>query len=175
MNVLVIDNLLRIAKKHVFFNVQANYYNRAEVYALIGHFADKIVDIHIWEKSNPMPAAGNAVTNAIEYFIVLGEGALKANFTYTKNIITTSVYSKMPSIHKAVMNPIVAEHFIVNYTDEGDRIIDPFMGLGTTGVTCKKFKRKFIGIERDAEYYNYSVNAINQKDDNDAFNRLFGA
>jgi DNA modification methylase len=31
---------------------------------------------------------------------------------------------------------------------------DPFMGTGTTGVACALLNRKFIGIERDLEYYN---------------------
>jgi hypothetical protein len=35
-------------------------------------------------KSNPMPASGKSITNAVEYFIVLGSDSLKSNTTYTK-------------------------------------------------------------------------------------------
>jgi len=35
---------------------------------------------------------------------------------------------------------------------EGDTVLDPFMGSGTTGVACKKLGREFIGIERESDY-----------------------
>ena len=38
-------------------------------------------------------------------------------------------------------------------TREGDTVLDPFMGSGTTGVACVREGRSFIGIEREPEYY----------------------
>jgi site-specific DNA-methyltransferase (adenine-specific) len=38
-------------------------------------------------------------------------------------------------------------------TREGDTVLDPFMGSGTTGVVAKRLKRNFVGIEIDAHYY----------------------
>ena len=44
--------------------------------------------------------------------------------------------------------------WIVKYWSlEGDTILDPFMGSGTTGVACVKTGRNFIGIEIDPDYY----------------------
>lgn len=158
MNIQIINELLRITKNHIFYNIQANYYNRKDVYKLIGHFSDKIVDIHIWEKSNPMPASGKSITNAVEYFLILGNSSLKSNKTYTKNIITTSVNSNMPKEHKAVMKPEIAKHFIETFTNEGDIIMDCFFGIGTTGKVCNELKRKFIGIELENYYYEICKN-----------------
>lgn len=141
-------------KKYLFLNVQANFYNKQDVYRLIGKYYNKIQQIFIWEKSNPMPAQGYNITNAYEYFIVFGDKALKSNNTYTKNVITTSVNSSTTTkIHRAVMKQEVADWFIDNFTADSDIIFDPFMGLGTTGIACKKFNRDFIGIEINKEYF----------------------
>lgn len=160
LNIDVITELLRVTKKHIFYNIQANYYNRQDVYKLIGHFNKKIVDIHIWEKSNPMPASGKSITNAVEYFLILGNASLKSNTTYTKNIITTSVNSNMPKEHKAVMKTDVAEHFISKFTQENDIILDCFFGYGTTGIVANEMKRNFIGIEKEKTYFDMAINRL---------------
>ena len=38
------------------------------------------------------------------------------------------------------------------YTKEGDTVLDPFVGTGTTAVACKQMKRHFIAIDNDPEY-----------------------
>ena len=157
LNIDVITELLRVTKKHIFYNIQANYYNRQDVYKLIGHFSKSIVDVHIWEKSNPMPASGKNITNAVEYFLILGTESLKSNTTYTKNIITTSVNSSMPKEHKAVMKTDVAEHFISKFTQEDDIILDCFFGYGTTGLVAREMNRRYIGIEKEKSYFDMSV------------------
>ena len=156
------NELLRITKKWVFVNIQTNYYNRSDVYKYIGNYADKIQNIIIWEKTNPMPASGNNITNAVEYFIVLGNNSLKSNTTYTKNHISTSVNPQMDKIHKAVMKQEVSDWFIEKFTNENDLVLDPFMGLGTTGISCKKMNRDFIGIELDKNYYDIAEKRINE-------------
>ena len=46
------------------------------------------------------------------------------------------------------------------YSKEGDVILDPTMGSGSTGVACKNMNRNFIGIEKDPEIYEVAVNRI---------------
>lgn len=91
----VIDNCLRVSKEYVFLNIMKNYYNKQDVFKLIGQYSNKIIEIIIWEKTNPLPASGNSITNAYEFFIIFGDKSLKSNTTYTKNIISTSVNSKI--------------------------------------------------------------------------------
>jgi site-specific DNA-methyltransferase (adenine-specific) len=47
----------------------------------------------------------------------------------------------------------VIETLVKQSSKEGDTVIDPFMGTGTTAVACKNLKRNFIGFEIDTERY----------------------
>jgi len=156
----VIDECLRVSKEYVFFNIMKNYYNKQDVFKLIGKYSEKIVEIIIWEKTNPLPANGNNITNAYEFFIVFGDSPLKSNTTYTKNIISTAVNSSMTTDHKAIMKQDVAEWFIKNFTKENDLILDCFMGAGTTAISCKFNKRNFIGFELNNKYVELSNKRI---------------
>jgi site-specific DNA-methyltransferase (adenine-specific) len=42
---------------------------------------------------------------------------------------------------------------IEKFTNEGDTILDPFMGSGSTGIACVQTGRNFIGIEIDPTYF----------------------
>ena len=42
---------------------------------------------------------------------------------------------------------------IKSYSNPGDLVLDPFMGSGSTGVAALLHNRRFIGIERDPEYF----------------------
>lgn len=52
------------------------------------------------------------------------------------------------------------EHLIRAYTNEGDTVLDPTMGSGSTGVACKNLNRKFIGIEKDNKYFQIAERRI---------------
>ena len=55
----------------------------------------------------------------------------------------------------------VVETLVKQSSNEGDTVIDPFMGTGTTAVACKNLKRKFIGFEIDAERFEKIYARIN--------------
>jgi DNA modification methylase len=44
------------------------------------------------------------------------------------------------------------EALVRDFTDEGDLVLDPFAGSGTTGVACRRLGRRFLGWERDPRY-----------------------
>jgi len=52
------------------------------------------------------------------------------------------------------------DRLLLPFTDDGDTILDPFMGSGTTGVWCKQNNRHFIGIENDNEVFDIAAERI---------------
>lgn len=49
--------------------------------------------------------------------------------------------------HSAVFPKALPEWFIKLFTKEGDKVLDPFLGSGTTAIVAKSLKRKYVGIE----------------------------
>ena len=52
------------------------------------------------------------------------------------------------------------EYLVKTYTNEGETVLDFTMGSGTTGVACKNLNRRFIGIEKDPEYFAIAIQRI---------------
>jgi len=52
------------------------------------------------------------------------------------------------------------EWLLKYYSREGDVVLDPTMGSGSTGVACNNMNRNFIGIELDPQIYEVAVNRI---------------
>ena len=53
--------------------------------------------------------------------------------------------------------------WLVNWWSlEGETILDPFMGSGTTGVACKEMNRNFIGIEIEDKYFKIAEKKIRE-------------
>jgi len=50
--------------------------------------------------------------------------------------------------------------WVKKFTEEGETVLDPFMGSGTTGVACMKLGRKFIGIEKREDYFGIACRRI---------------
>ena len=65
-------------------------------------------------------------------------------------------YGKHPT-----QKPIkLLERLITAATKEGDLVLDPFNGSGTTGVACKMLNRKYIGIEIDEQFIDLSIKRL---------------
>ena len=52
------------------------------------------------------------------------------------------------------------EYLIKTYTNEGEVVLDNCMGSGTAGVACVNTRRRFIGIERDDNYFKIATERI---------------
>jgi len=77
------------------------------------------------------------------------------------NVLTMSS-SNLNIGHPAVYPDQLAEFFIKLGSQEGDTILDPFMGSGTTCLVAKRLKRSFIGVELNEEYFQIAKERINE-------------
>ena len=64
--------------------------------------------------------------------------------------------------HPAIFPEALAIDHIISWSNEGDTVLDPFMGSGTTGVACKNLGRDFIGIELDQGYFDIAQQRIEE-------------
>lgn len=63
--------------------------------------------------------------------------------------------------HPAPYHKELPLYFIKILTDEGDTILDPFSGIGTTGIACKELNRNYIGYELNELYQQFSIKRLN--------------
>ena len=83
-------------------------------------------------------------------------------YTHAKksNVLTFARESQTKSLHPTQKPVALMEYLIKTYTQEGETVLDFVMGSGTTGVACKNTGRKFIGIEKDAGYFEIAKQRI---------------
>ena len=115
-------------------------------------------DILCWHKTNALPTYSNKYLSDTEYLLYFRKGKGKC---FPQSYEDAKTYYIAPINHKdkkewdhPTIKPLdITEKIIRNSSREGQTVLDPFMGSGTTGVACKNLNRKFIGIELDETYF----------------------
>jgi site-specific DNA-methyltransferase (adenine-specific) len=64
------------------------------------------------------------------------------------------------NIHPTLKPVALMKHLIELLTFENQTVLDPFMGSGSTGVACKELNRKFIGYEKELDYYEIAIQRL---------------
>jgi len=63
-------------------------------------------------------------------------------------------------MHKWQQHEAWVEYYLLKLTEEGDTVVDPFMGTGTVGVVAKRNNRAFVGIDNDPEVFEIAEDRI---------------
>ena len=91
-------------------------------------------------------------------------GRHELNYTVNSEAVDYNVWdiavSQNKTSHPAVFPYEIPYRHIKTWSNEGDVVLDPFMGSGTTGLAAIELGRKFIGVELNNEYYNMSSNRL---------------
>jgi len=171
----VTKELLRVTKKHVFFNIQYTTGNKTDLFEYIGFFARNIKDVLIWEKPVVPAYHSNVLSHNYEFFFVLTkdastrtydkdfgrEGKKRTCFKFPGNSPLNKERFKC-EVNIAIMGKQVARHIISTFTEAGCLVLDPFMGSGTTAVVCKELGRDYLGFEIDPAQINIALERLSQ-------------
>ena len=120
----------------------------------------------IWDKGNKI--MGHYYMSQYEYILFFRKGrGFKINHCGTSDILRIK-YKKTKgkdgqNLHDTEKPVELMQILIENSSKENDIVIDPFMGIGSTGIACKKSNRKFIGIELDEEYFQIAQERIRKE------------
>jgi DNA modification methylase len=76
------------------------------------------------------------------------------------NVFTYDVGKNEKTEHNAPFPLALPRDHILSWSNEGDTVLDPFLGSGTTGVACKNLNRNFIGIEKVDKYFEIAKERI---------------
>jgi len=165
-----INEMLRVSKGLVFYNIQMITGNKVALCKILGEFADKVKEVIIWDKKNAEPAIKEGVLNSqYEYIIVFDKAnAIARQFdTFNSGRGTVSnVWQIGKNTERSIKNhsamfPLELPSKIMRlFSNDGDLVLDPFMGAGTTAVACVNEKRHFIGFELNREYFEKACKRI---------------
>lgn len=147
--------------EYLICNIQSLAGNKIALIEYLHNYKNNFIDVAIWDKGHGAPAmAENVLTSAWEYlfFISSKENASRAipnaNFRGTiPNIYRGNPQRKneFSNVHAATF-PIDLPEWAIQFTKEGNVILDQFLGTGTTMVASHQLKRKCYGMELDAKY-----------------------
>ena len=112
----------------------------------------------IQRMKNPLKKRFARTENDLDEYKDWSPNPLGALPTTLINISSQS--KRISDTHVAVFQMELVEYFIKGSTDEGDLVLDPFMGTGTTGVSCKKLNRNYLGFELETQYIEESKKRI---------------
>ena len=125
-----------------------------------------------WIKTNPQPinSSVNYLTNCRE-IALLGIKKSKPTFNskYDKGIYEFPIYNGKDRFHPTQKSLALFEELVKKHCNEGDIVLDCFLGSGTTAVAALNTNREFIGCELEKEYFDKTIQRITtyrEKEDN---------
>lgn len=121
----------------------------------------------VWHKANPVPQ-GHAVKwqEAAEIGIIgtVNEGQghnYQADEGQRHNVVESPLCQGDERTAHPTQKPVELVKPVLRWwTEPGDLVLDPFMGVGTVPAVAKEFGRSYIGIEQDQSYYETAVERV---------------
>ena len=153
----------RVLKDGSHCYVMTNHINLIKMLNVFTDCGFHFIKSLIWNKGNKI--MGQYYMSQFEYILFFRKGyGKKINNCGTADIL--SVPNKKTkdengkNIHDTEKPVELMKILIENSSNKGQIVLDPFMGIGSTGIACIKADRKFIGIELDPRYFEIAKNEM---------------
>jgi len=156
----VLNEIKRVIKPtgSFFYNHKNRRYNKTEYspYDWVSKCNMNLYQTIIWDRKADVNNSKHFFQPVYELVYWLTKDNKKAPTFYKKaleeqqSIWRISPKANIP--HPAPFPEELVEHCILATTKEGDVVLDPFMGIGTTGVVAKRLGRHYIGFDISDEY-----------------------
>lgn len=128
------------------------------------YFAEKKGTVRpvVWRKTNPSPMNGQYIyLSGVEFAVWFKKQGAKVFNAHCKNSVFDYPNGKR-DIHPTQKNIKLFEELILDNTNEGDIVLDPCLGSGTTAVACINTGRHYIGYELNHEYYDLTCKRLDE-------------
>ena len=165
----LLEELERIQKKTNIYI----FCNKNQLRQYFNFYEGKNIDLLVWHKTNAIPTINNKYLSDMEYIFFAREKNTPMFNTYKTSSklfqSETNVKDKKLYDHPTIKPTWIVERLIKNSSQEGDIVLDCFLGSGTTAVVSKMLNRQYIGIELSKEYFNIAkdrLDGITQRDRN---------
>ena len=143
-----------------------------QISKIMSYFEEKKLSVQllVWNKTNPSPLCNGKYIQDIEFIVFIrGKNAPFNNAAPTSIKYRVKKYpfvSPKQRVHPTQKPLKLTEELVELHSFEGQTILDPFMGSGSTGDACKELNRNFIGIELSKEYFDKATERLSQGDAN---------
>jgi DNA modification methylase len=161
----ILDEFHRVLKKLNLF-IWCSKKQVPEIMNLIlGKRPDAYFEIIVWTKNNPTPTTNQTWLPDVEYCLYFREKGVRLNDGYElKSKWYNSSINKDDKDeygHPTIKPLDLVSRHIKHTSNQGDIVLDPFSGSGTTAVAAVEAGRKFIAYELSEDYYRKSVDRLN--------------
>ena len=112
------------------------------------------IDSAVWLKPDPLPLnAKSRFLNAWEALVIGKRPGAYFGSNYSHNVFKYQAPKRKNRIHPTQKPLELIKEIIKLTTKQGDLVLDPFIGSGTTAIACRQLGRDFIGFEIDKDYF----------------------
>lgn len=155
----------RVLKDGTHCYIMCNHLNLPHFIDVINKSEFKFIKCLIWDKQSKI--CGRYYMGQFEYIIMLRKGRERTiNNCGTSDILSIPLKRNKDNngnnIHDSEKPVSLMELLIENSSNEGEVVLEPFLGSGTTAIACKNLNRRCIGIEIDETYYNIAKKRVEQ-------------